>query len=398
MKKYILIVAILLMNLNLFSIDKLTYSKWNISGEVGLNKFDGDINQNMKTIFPTSIWGGTYGIGIEYKMTDTWGINSIGYYVPVNAKTKLNGNLKSIKTDIWTGSVGLTLDFTHLIFPYSSSRFTVNGSVGIGYSFYSYNLNPSLTKEDINFIKSPSPGISPQFPVTEKYGLSTTLPVSLSLKYNYSKFLDLGIKSTYICFNKDNLEGIWTYKGVTDDRVGLITFFVNYKALPRTYPKKDRSLQLNIDKLEKKIKEQDVKIKEQRNKFDSLSSYILNKKENTILLHKDSVTIEEEIPSIYFDFDKYNLDDWSTITLSKIARKMIKDKSIDIMIIGYCDWIGDVPYNFNLSYKRVYRAKKELVDIWKIDEKRIIVNGKGRVDDPKIKYRPNRRCDFIFIK
>jgi len=399
MKKLILFLVCLL-SLNSNAYNYPTYSKWSVTPEVGLNRFDGDINQSLKNIFPSSVWGVTAGLNLEYKINHIWGISANGYYIPINANTGLNGVTRNIGSDIWTGGLNLTIDITHLILPYSLSKLTVNGSVGLGYSFYSYDLTPGLTADDMLHIKSPSPGIMPTFPVTEKYGLAVTLPISVYLKYNYSKHIDILAKMSYICFNKDNLEGIWTYKGVTNDKVGLATLGISYKFSPVKYPKKDRNLQSDINDLNKEIKSLKKKNISQDNKIDSLSAYILNRNNNLDGKHNvDTINLtDNEIPSIYFDFDKYELDDWALITICKVAKKMQDNPKLKLQIVGYCDYMGDIPYNFKLSDERVERTKKEMVKVWKIDGSRIQTDGRGKLNDPKIKYRPNRRCDFKFLK
>jgi outer membrane protein OmpA-like peptidoglycan-associated protein len=104
----------------------------------------------------------------------------------------------------------------------------------------------------------------------------------------------------------------------------------------------------------------------------------------------------EDIPAVYFDFDRTELDNDALITISKVATRMQKDPSILVEVRGYCDFLGDITYNEKLSIRRSERVKKELVNVWGIDADRIIANGKGKIIQPQIKYRPNRRCDFFF--
>jgi len=105
---------------------------------------------------------------------------------------------------------------------------------------------------------------------------------------------------------------------------------------------------------------------------------------------------EVDIPAVYFDFDRTELDDDALITISKIASRMQKDNSLLVEVRGYCDFLGDLNYNEKLSQRRSERVKKELVNVWGIAADRIIANGKGKIIQPQIKYRPNRRCDFFF--
>ena len=104
----------------------------------------------------------------------------------------------------------------------------------------------------------------------------------------------------------------------------------------------------------------------------------------------------DDILSVYFDFDRTELDNEALTSIRKVANRMQKDTSLLVEVRGYCDFLGDVTYNEKLSIRRSERVKKELVNIWGIDADRIIVNGKGKIIQPQIKYRPNRRCDFFF--
>ncbi len=104
----------------------------------------------------------------------------------------------------------------------------------------------------------------------------------------------------------------------------------------------------------------------------------------------------DDIPAVYFDFDRTELDDAALVTISKIAARMQKDVSLLVEVRGYCDFLGDVTYNEKLSTRRSERVKKELVKIWGIDADRIISNGKGKIILPQMQYRPNRRCEFFF--
>lgn len=363
------------------------YYQWTLSTEIGINRFDGDVNQTMIDPFPASMWSGAYGLDIEYRFNNVFGTSVNGYYILAKAETNLNGGLKHIGTNIYTGALNGTVNITHLIFPYSLSKFTLNGSIGIGYSSYIYDLNPRLSAADMYFIERPSAGISPEFPVTDTHGLAFTLPTSLSINYQCTNKIGLGLKTSYICFNKDNLEGIWTYKGVTNDGEGLLTAYLSYNFNKIIVSERNADIYKEFDKLNYKFKLLNIKI-------DSLSAYVLNKKDNLT----KSDTIEDYIPSVYFDFDKSNLDDWALITISKIANRLLKHPNLKVKILGYCDYMGNVPYNFTLSDKRVMRAQMELITKYHISPIRITTYGKGKLYDPKIKYRPNRRCDFIFIK
>ena len=361
--------------LSVFSFSKNpTYSKIEVSLEGGLNRFDGDINQKLTDLFPNSVWGLTGGANVEYKFTPVVGLFVNYYYIPMRAKTRVTGTMVNIETNIHTASINSSIDFTHLFLPYSQSKITFNGSIGLGYSHYMFNVNPKITY------------------ISDNYGEAITVPVSFYLKYNYSRHVDLGIKIAYISFNKDNLEGVWGYKGVTNDYEGIGTLFAVYKLNPTEYPLRDNNLTIEINRINNSLSDLDKRVYNQNVRIDSLSAYNLNKQEN--ICCKDGTI--NEIPSIYFDFDKYKLDDWALITISKVAERLKLNPNLKVEIRGYCDWMGNSPYNFKLSDRRVIITKRELVNTWGISPDRITIFGKGKLYDPKMRYKANRRCDFLF--
>jgi len=185
------------------------FSRWSLSLDLGLNKFDGDIPQSPHALLPSSYWGSSCGIGVNYQITKVYGLFINYNYIPINALTKG----WNIKTQIHTMGINSSIDFTHLMFPYSKSRLTFNGSIGIGFSGYCYNVTPlDLT-------------------MNREYGLATMVPISFYYVYNCSDYINIGLKMTYISFNKDDLEGVsyLNYKGVSNDKEGLITLLLTYK-------------------------------------------------------------------------------------------------------------------------------------------------------------------------
>lgn len=111
-----------------------------------------------------------------------------------------------------------------------------------------------------------------------------------------------------------------------------------------------------------------------------------------------SIYYDDSTPAVYFDFDQITLDDEALVTISKMANKLKKDPTLFVEVRGYCDYLGNNPYNDKLSKRRADRVKAELVKVWHIPADHIIANGKGKILEPRIQYRPNRRCDFFFSK
>jgi len=123
---------------------------------------------------------------------------------------------------------------------------------------------------------------------------------------------------------------------------------------------------------------------------ESLPPNVLNAANNT------SSDSNWWIPSIFFDFDKYSLRQRSVDIIKEVALHMMRNPDVKVEIRGYADAMGTDPYNLKLTVRRCLAAKRELVEVHKIDESRIVINGFGRVPEPNKKFQLNRRCDFFF--
>lgn len=427
--------------------------------EYGYNVFDGDINQDLLNIIPTSFRDITYGANIEYALTPIWGLGIDAYHFPLRAKNN-SPEPMYINTDLLNADFLATINFTRLIFPNTKSKLFVLGSIGMGYAYYSFDVrkypsnvpfNEGETYVDQKYNGQTKPIlISKTGGGTMKYGVSVSTPVTFSLEYNFSKPLAIGAKVHYRAYAKDNLEGVTylNWDGVTNDYIGAGTVYLRYKfnsikrdhlrnltmrqwepeeslALIADVKKDLAGLKNRVDTVEKKVKDLTPRVKKLEDLInnvgpDSDNDGVIDLRDlepntppNTAVdfygkpLPVQAPKIEkgkksdfpqyvDEIPSVYFDFDRIDLDDNALVTISKVANRMLKDASLLVEVRGYCDFLGDITYNEKLSIRRAERVKRELVKVWGIEQDRIIANGKGKVIQPQIKYRPNRRCDFFF--
>lgn len=402
------------------------FTRWSFAPEYGYNRFDGDITKNSTKAIPSSLQQITYGTTIEYALTPIWGLALDYYYFPLRASN--SSPIVQISTNLYTSNLNATINFTRLIFPQSRSKFYFNGSIGLGYAYYTYNVNPSSLEFDVHS------------------GNAVSVPITLSLEYNFSKPFALGVKGHYQIYNKDDLEGVkvLNYKGVSNDFIEAATLFLRYKfnsckkdhlrniKMNRFSPDEGvllaRSNDTKINKLDSSLNKLEKKVDNQTKRIDSLYVILSNDGPDTDgdgvpdvrdLEHgtppntpvdfwgrslkipvnsSKSIEVVEDIPAVYFDFDKFTLDDNALVAISKIAAKMKVNPDLYVEVRGYCDYSGNNPYNNQLSQRRSDRVKAELVNVWKIPSNHIISNGKGKVIEPQLKYRPNRRCDFFFAK
>ena len=425
MKRFLIYIFSFLITFTAYPENK-DFSRWSFAPEYGYNRFDGDIYTGNIQIVPTSSSKITYGATLEYGLTPIWGFSLDYFHLPLTAKN--NSSTININTDLNTSDLNATVNFTRLIFPQSKSKIYINGALGLGYAMYSFNS------------AAPSKGID------LKSDNAFSIPITLSGEYNISKTIALGAKVQYRAFNKDNLEGVSTlnFKGNSNDFVGSGTFFLRYKF---TSAKKNNLRNVKMDafspdnglilskinaeklnRLDNEIAKLEGIVNYQNRLIDSLNLYLVNvsstlngvgvqdvrETQNNTLSNKSvdskgrplkskantskSKEVIEEIPAVYFEFNKTELDDKALVAISKIANKMKSDPSLFIEVRGYCDNLDNEKQNNQLSQRRSDRVKSELVNYWKIPYSRIITNAKVNVVETLLKSRPNRRCDIFFVK
>src|SRR5215831_2220550 len=111
---------------------------------------------------------------------------------------------------------------------------------------------------------------------------------------------------------------------------------------------------------------------------------------------------EEAVHSVYFDFDKYNLNDVQTKEVVDFIKKADSTRIESIQIFGYTDDIGKDAYNFKLSTNRAATIQNKLLEGGIKNKIIVTIEGKGRIliDDDIVENLPekrskNRRVDVV---
>lgn len=102
----------------------------------------------------------------------------------------------------------------------------------------------------------------------------------------------------------------------------------------------------------------------------------------------------QEKLNVYFDFDKYNLNDEA---FKKINTWIAEGKNYEVIkLYGFCDWKGTNTYNDSLALKRVYTVYNFLKES-KIDVKKDIeIRGFGEDFEQSKVQGENRRVTIVF--
>ena len=477
------------------------YSHWSVSGEVGANFFDGDVSQDVWKAFN---WGGLslspFGVAAEYALTPVWGV-SLGYtYIQfqgdvTDAQWANPANPYLFKTNSHNIDLNATINFVKLLFPESVTKWHVNGSIGVGPTFYKYQ---SLTYKDGTALSAAELdkdyGVSLAVTSGKSFFRAVNVPLSMSAEYNFSNSIALGAKLQARMYNQDDMEGInfiqyqkvsdgkymrKPWRGSKNDMAEALSVYLRYKidAVDKDHLRNISMKQFNenedlkgkvsdvdgkinnliprVEKLEKvertitpdgadddgdgvpnirdkepatpKGNEVDFygrSIPGLRNLTEEDLGFITPKelvdgkdgdndgvpdnrdrepktpKGNPVDFWGVSVKADQALGegSVYFDFDKVDLDAEALKTIKLVAEKMKANPTTTVEVRGYADFIGSVAYNQELSQRRANVVKDKLVKDYGIDPNKLIANGKGKVFEPKRAYRLNRRCNFFFSK
>ena len=111
---------------------------------------------------------------------------------------------------------------------------------------------------------------------------------------------------------------------------------------------------------------------------------------------------EEAVKSVYFEFDKYSLDEKQANEVVDFIKNTDSTRIESIEIFGYTDDIGKDDYNFRLSTNRANTIQTKLTENGVKNKIIVTIEGKGKIliDDDILDNLPekrskNRRVDIV---
>ena len=111
---------------------------------------------------------------------------------------------------------------------------------------------------------------------------------------------------------------------------------------------------------------------------------------------------EESVHSVYFKFDKFDLEQKQVDDLIGFIKKTDSTRIETIQIFGYTDDIGKEAYNYKLSTKRANAIQQKMMENGIKSKIIVTIEGKGRIliDDDIVENLPevrskNRRVDIV---
>lgn len=427
------------------------FAHWSLSVNGGLSQFDGDAFQRYNQLLSSShiLW--TVGIDVEYSFNPAWGVILNFQYMPYQGYTNKHNREGSeasyFKGNMYSLSAMGSINVLNLFSQYRKSwrwAWYING--GFGFTFYDVKNRPQEDTDDsrATYLEN---------------ARCMSFPVGTQVEYNINKYLALGLSGYYRFHAKDNFENEDYTSGTMNDGefYATLNLRVKFAAGGKTkagghmrnismfdYTQKrtgegDETLYSKVDSLEKRVKALEDTVsnniiprieeleKQQATSPDEDGDGVpdfRDREPNTPkgafvnywgesipqsendggcceevkkLLSELGVGIDYDM-SVYFGFDKDNLTGEAKANIERVAQKLKDNPDYKVELRGYCDFPGKAEYNLKLSNRRVNVVKSELISKYGIDESRITITGKGKLENPPKADHKNRRCDFYFYK
>lgn len=120
-----------------------------------------------------------------------------------------------------------------------------------------------------------------------------------------------------------------------------------------------------------------------------------------LLLVQPLMAQEETVYSVYFEVNKYNLDDKQGNNVVAFIKAIDTTRIETIQIFGYCDDRGKDAYNFKLSTNRANTIRDTLIGRGIKNKIIVTIEGKGRImldediDNVSEVRSKNRRVDVV---
>ena len=434
---------------------KNEFSHWSATIEAGANKFDADIMQKYNEIIPNAVSKISAGASLEYNITPVWSMGLDYYYLPYAAK----GSYYSLTGESHNTKFFTAFNVVKMFVPDNKSRLNIWATLGAGISFYGVDYktnNNGLKNSEGNTDRNANfnDGRAMNLPVGALVEYNLTKSLALGAKVQYIAYnkdnLDgrnyWGVTNDFASLGTLQLR--WKFNAIKKHHLRNISVneFLNNENQPDKLEQEIQKLQDKLDSLQKKIDKLPVETdkpiepknpdntqnlnggssisdKDKNDNPDNEQPVILPEGENTdgdgdgVPDNRDkepdtpanvpvdfwgrkitNPTLIDGTASVYFDFDKTDLDEEAEIAIHKIAQMLKSDNELVVEVRGFADYIGNQNYNLKLSQRRSDKVKERLVNIYGIESERIISNGLGKLYEPRIAFRGNRRCNFYLSK
>lgn len=399
----------------------LDMSHWSIFIPVGFTFADMDESHGAKLGSGISDMTMNLGFGVEYSFTPTWSValefNTANYGKHSFTSVKEDDGTRKDGTSlgvIYNMEAWLQYDLMDGFFPKRQQTiFNLYAMVGGGLGFYQYQRDGDST-----FVSRLGKWKNGEL---KKFDRDPFIGVGFLADFNIKRNVSLGIRAKYQYYMSDNLDYGYSDVHKTGEEAtnhaggnsrsnsnndGLFTadLVLHYNFIAREKSHVRNMSQGTLADLEKKAEkaEQDAKREEFVPQKDTL---VISHKDTLVMIGENSKEKETLIKSnefsdlyfVYFDNDKYTLNERGHIEVQQMAARLEAHPDACLELSGHTDATASDAYNAKLAERRAATVRAELINIYGIDESRLVDLGRGKITNVGSSFGPNRRVDMRVV-
>lgn len=351
------------------------------------------------------------GIGVEYDFTPIWGV-AAEFLVANYGKNSFRATKQADGTRADGTSFGnmynmtalLSFDFMDAFFPKRKQTiFNLYALAGGGAGVFTYTpekLNPASGESYVDN-KPYSYGSN-----GKDYGWSPFIAFGLNADFNITRTFSMGIRGMYDYYMTDLVDGpdrkaTGKERGrVNSNNDGLFTadLVLRWKinANKRSHVA-NYSEPMYADAVAKRMGSEQKAMEQRQAVKDTL---VISHKDTLVVMNEQQTVQTSAVDDYYFVYfgnDKYTLDDQALVDIQKVAFRMEQDSTICLELSGFTDNTGSAKRNEVLAKKRSEAVRDQLVNVYGIDESRLLPMGKGSLTNVKSSFAPNRRVNMHVV-
>ena len=389
-------------------------SHWALYVPFGMTFADMDESHGAKLGSGLSDLTVNLGFGVEYDFTPVWGV-ALEFLVANYGKNSFTATKQSDGTRAEGTSFGnmynmtamLSFDFMDAFFPKRRQTiFNLYALVGGGAGVFTYTPEKKVAGsiETYDDTKPFSYGTN-----GKDYGWSPFLGFGLLADFNITRSFSMGIRGMYDYYMTDLVDG--PDRKATGKENGRVNsnndgLFTADLVLRWKINAKNKS---HVSNCSEKMIADAVAIAEAREDAVHQQAEEIRRtymKDTLVISHKDTLVVMNEKKEtkaaddyyfVYFGNDKYSLDDQALVDIQKVAFRLEQDSSLCLELAGFADNTGSAKRNEELAKKRSEAVRDMLVNVYGIDESRLLPMGKGQLTNVKSSFAPNRRVNMHVV-
>lgn len=405
----------------------------------GFNVFDGDFDSEKKH----GVYAPTVGLGFTYHFNSTWGLG-VEYnfrQYKVTGKNDESTAATMLKGMSHQANAYLTFDIFNCFRPQNRHKlFALNlllGGGGIWYKNSTFYPNEWHVEQDGKTITFPTHfayHTKQQKPESDKkYKMNGVFMGGVSLEFNVSRDIALGLRGVYNYYTSDDLDGrrrANNNDGIFDVMATLrwkinatkkshVANFKNQEILDRAvYADNSYVEEEPVSRPESNgyyrhgTGQEPVIIENQQiiNNYYTILGDTVPKREvvipepvnNNKYYYTTQVTNigkNQRYYYVYFDNAESKLLDPALRIIQQVADRLQREDSLYVVVTGFCDNTGGRELNNRLGCQRAKNVADELALEHGIDRNRIKEIGKGIIRGRRstASYAPNRRADIELL-